>query len=280
MLALLFVVTAASPSALADLEREQTQLFDKIAPSVVFIFSGSKPKVSISTGQTPKDTRAIGSGFFVDDKGTILTNEHVVHGSKTVTVVLYDGQSFQGDVLEVARDKVDLALVKIDYEKSAPLATDGAAGLRIGQWAGSVGHGEGGIWTFTTGMVTNSYDFSGLSVFQTQIPVNPGASGGPVFDRQGRVAGIVTSGIKDASLVNFAIRVDMAPKYLTKLASGHLTIVAPDGVPVFIDGALAGKGPRVVVAGKKKKYEVSAVIGGKLQKKQIEFPAEQEIVLK
>ncbi len=250
-------------------------LFDQTAKSVVFILSGEKTRASGSDG---KDGRAIGSGFFVNKEGLIVTNQHVVGKNKKVTVVLYDGESFSGEVVESARDKVDLALVQIDYARSEPLVIEGGS-ARIGQWAGSVGHGEGGIWTFTTGMVTNNYDFSGVSMLQTQIPVNPGSSGGPVFDRQGRVLGIVQSGLTNASLVNFAIRIDMAPKFLSRLGGGHLTIVAPKGVPVFVDGALVGKGPRVVIAGKKKRYEVSAVIGGKLQKKAFDFPAVAEVVL-
>lgn len=103
MIALAFCALV-SGSALADLEREQMALFDQTAKSVVFILSGEKARVATSDN---KDGRAIGSGFFVNKEYNV-TNQHVVGKNKKVTVVLYDGQSFTGEVVESARDKVDI----------------------------------------------------------------------------------------------------------------------------------------------------------------------------
>ena len=71
-------------------------------------------------------------------------------------------------------------------------------------------------------------------VFQTQIPLNPGNSGGPIIDRTGRVVGIVTAGIKEANSINFGIDIGVALRSLSRLSAlcDCLTISAPDGVPV------------------------------------------------
>lgn len=86
-------------------------------------------------------------------------------------------------------------------------------------------------------MVTNNYDFSGVAMLQP----NPGESRvvgwAGVRSPRPRAQGVVQSGLTNASLVNFAIRIDMVPKYLSRMAGGHLTIVAPKGVPVFVDVA-------------------------------------------
>jgi S1-C subfamily serine protease len=146
----------------------------------------------------------------------------------------------------------------------------------------SIGHGLGGIWTFTTGMVSNIYPDRGeRPVFQTQIPLNPGNSGGPVLDRRGRVVGVVTAGIRDSNSINFAIRSDVAVRKLAKLQASCecLVILAPPDVPVFVDGELAGKRPRVAVPADARAYEVFAVVAGQMRKRIATFPKGREVDL-
>lgn len=147
----------------------------------------------------------MGSGFFVEPR-LILTNAHVVKGREKVDVVLHDGRRVEGMVVERAVDDVDLALIEIATE-GKPLELDAKGELQVGTWVASVGHGMGGVWSYTTGMISNIYpNGAERPVFQTQIPLNPGASGGPIFDRRGMVLGIVMSGIEDSNSINFAIR--------------------------------------------------------------------------
>ncbi len=252
---------------LAAMEAYQQHLFEKVAPSVIFISKGD----------------SFGSGFFVNDHGLALTNRHVVGDAKKVTVVLHDGRKLTARVVERAKNKVDLALVQVPVKSSPALDISGFDDLRVGSWVGSVGHGVGGIWTFTKGMVSNIYPSkSSRPIFQTQIPLNPGASGGPVFDRRGRVVGVVTAGITDSNSVNFAIRSDVALSSLDKLA-GHcrcLTVKAPKGIPVFVDGKMVGKGPKVMLQLSNGAHEVFAVIKGVMKKKKVVYPKVKKVTLK
>lgn len=263
--ALLLPAGAAAADPIAAIEQHQQALFSKIAPSVVYV----------------GNTGSFGSGFFVSGDGLILTNAHVIGEGEKVTVVLHDGRKAEGRVVERAADDTDLALVKIDV-KNVPALKLGGGGLRVGSWVASVGHGMGGVWTFTTGMVSNIYPLEGdRPVFQTQIPLNPGNSGGPIVDREGRVVGIVTAGIVESNSINFAIRAEVAMRTLQALQGSCecLVITAPEGIPVLVDGRMAGKGPRVVVPATKRTYRVQAVIGGKMKQVDAAFPARREVRL-
>lgn len=251
---------------LAAVEAYQKKLFEKVAPSVIFISQGN----------------SIGSGFFVDAGGLALTNKHVVGKATSVKVVLQDGRKLTAKVVERAEGETDLALVKVPVKASKALSLTGFDDLRVGSWVGSVGHGVGGVWTFTKGMVSNIYPSEkSRPIFQTQIPLNPGASGGPVFDRKGRVVGVVTSGITDSNSVNFAIRSDVALGSLDGLSEqcNCLTVSAPQGVPVFVNGKMMGKGPKVRVQLSAGKHEVFAVIKGKMKKRKVSFPKTKEVAL-
>ncbi|MFH0900294.1 MAG: S1C family serine protease [Pseudomonadota bacterium] len=268
--ALLFAMMAAPAvsraDTLAETEREQQALFERIAPSVVVITTGG----------------GMGSGFFVSRNGLVLTNAHVVGKSKEVDVVLLDGRKLRGVVVEKAASDIDLALVKLELEGTVPLRLGGGE-LRVGMWAAAIGHGMGGVWAFTTGMVSNIYPMGSTKpVFQTQIPLNPGTSGGPVFGRDGRVLGIVTSGIKESNSINFAIRAEVAVDNLQTLANSCescLVVSAPAGVPVFIDGKMAGKGPRVVIVPEERTYTIFAIIKGNKREITVSVPAQMAVDL-
>jgi serine protease Do len=250
---------------LAALERQQQELFDRIAPSVVYLSRGD----------------AFGSGFFVAP-GQILTNAHVVGKKDRVLVVLHDGKKVEGRVVELGKNDLDLALVEVPVTGIRPLPLSSAS-LRVGAWVASVSHGYGGIWTFTTGMVSNIYPTEGdRPVFQTQIPLNPGSSGGPVFDRDGRVVGVVTAGIEQAQGINFAIRSDEAFEALPHLAAvdpERLAVSAPAGATVLVDGKLAGKGPRVLVRVGPGTHRVQAIAGGAMKEKRVVWPDDRTVNL-
>jgi S1-C subfamily serine protease len=253
---------------LAQVELQQQRLFERVAPAVVFITNG----------------KSFGSGFFVSSDGLILTNEHVVAGSESVRVVLHDGRKVTAKVLERGGDQVDVALLKAPLMDSPALPLSGLAEIRVGSWVGSVGHGRGAVWTFNSGMVSNIYpDGEKRPLFQTQIPLNPGSSGGPIFDRHGRTVGLVVAGIENASSLNFGIAMDLAILALPGLAkvAACLVINAPAGVPVFFDNKMVGVGPRVVVSTPSHEtHEVFAVIGGTMKRLSIDYPAQREVELK
>ncbi len=214
-----------------------------------------------------------GSGVIVSPDGLVLTNHHVVEEAKNskVKVVLRTGRVVQGEVVELGQDKVDVALVEVkDPLPVAPLLHTPA--LRVGAWVSAIGHGEGSVWTFNTGMVTNVYSSnSQRRVFQTQIPVNPGNSGGPIIDRHGRVVGIVTAGISGANSMNFGIDLAVAFQSLPRLrtASDTLTFFAPPNVPIFVNGKTVGTGPSVSIPPLTSPATAFAVVDGAMVQKSV-----------
>ncbi len=268
---LTLVALLAPPSAVergaqqvADLEAWRQNLFERTASSVVFI----------STKQ------GLGSGFFISDDGWILTASHVVGSAGTVDVVLRDGRRMTGTVQERAKNKIDFALVKVDLKSAKPLELATTSSLKVGAWVGSVGHGTGGIWTFNTGMVSNIYPVGAQKpVFQTDIPLNPGNSGGPIFDRQGRVVGIVTAGIQAANNVNYGIKIDEALGNLDSIGD-HCQcwlFVAPKNVAMFLNGESVGSGPRVVVPAIPGTHEVFAIVNGTMKKYSLTWPGQRGV---
>jgi serine protease Do len=261
---LVALALAGSPAAadpLGDLEAAQIQLYQRTRAAVVYIEQGG----------------TIGSGFFVE-RGLILTNRHVVGAEARVQVRLRDGRVLEGAVVERASGDIDLALVEVPVRDVEPLELS-LASPAIGAWIASIGHGVDSPWTFTTGMVSNVYrNPAGLPVLQTQVPLNPGNSGGPIFDRHGKVVAIVTKGMQAANSVNFAIGAEVATRALRRLArvAAPLVIRAPAGVAVFVDGQLAGTGPEVRVA--PGVHAIGAVIGGALIERRT-APGDRELAL-
>lgn len=252
-------------SALARLEAEQQALYEQVAPSVVLLGS----------------TRGLGSGFVVTADGLVLTNRHVVGDETTLEAVLLDGRKGTAVVVRTS-DDLDLALVRLAGVSAPPLRLVPTGDVDIGAWVASVGHGAGGGWTFTTGMVTNIYPAGrGRAVFQTQLPVNPGNSGGPVVDRTGAVIGMVTAGLAEAQVINFAIRSDEMLHTFEELDAvcGCLVVTSPANVPVFLDGRPVGTGPRLTLWPTTGVHELSAVIAGQLVKRPAPWPDAHRVSL-
>lgn len=182
-------------------------------------------------------------------------------------VVTFAGQRLSGRVTERGVG-IDLAVVQLDGAVGLPtLRSATSSDLAVGQWVAAVGHAEGGGWSFTTGAVSNLYTSSGgHAVFQTEIPLSHGSSGGPVVDREGRFVGIATASLERAQNLNFAIRMDVALLGLAQLGPvcECLVVRVPAGVPVFVDGAMAGTGPRVAVPATAGEHEIFAIIGGRI----------------
>jgi len=256
----------ADRDVLADQEQQQIALFAKVAPAVIFI----------------GDERSLGTGFFVAESGLALTAAHVVDGRRDVNVVLHGGKRTRARVIASHPD-VDLALLQVTIDRAPrwlPLAT--SVDLRVGQWVGAVGHGLGGVWAFTVGMVSNLYEAKhGAEIVQTQIPLNPGNSGGPIFDRTGRAVAVVSKGATTGNSINIGVHVADAFIVFDELLPmcQCLAIDAPSGTAVFLDDELAGKGPRVLVKPTAGAHTVSAVIGGKHVERTLRFPAAHRIVL-
>ena len=139
----------------------------------------------------------VGAGFIVDASGLIVTSHHVVKGADSVTVTLQDGRKLEARVVG-ADSKTDLALLEVDAEGSLAVVEFGDSDrTRVGDWVVAVGNPFGLGGTVTAGIVSGRGRDIGSGPYddflQIDAPINRGNSGGPLFDRSGRVVGVNTA---------------------------------------------------------------------------------------
>jgi putative serine protease PepD len=185
--------TAAAPAASASRPVAQT------TPSTAKdVYNGAKDAVAYISAQTAQGT-ATGSGFVVSADGKIITNEHVVEGATSVTVKLgVNGKAQTAQVLGADASK-DLALLKVDpgSTKLHVLSFDDSSKVQVGDNVYAIGNPYGLDDTLTSGIVSAlNRDIqapSGATIsgaIQTDAALNPGNSGGPLLDADGKVIGV------------------------------------------------------------------------------------------
>lgn len=156
-----------------------------------------------------------GSGFIVSPDGVILTNAHVVQGADEVTVKLQDRREFRAKVLG-SDPRTDVAVLKIDA-KGLPVAPIGKSkAVLVGEWVLAIGSPYGLESTVTAGVVSatgRSISDGSVPFIQTDVAVNPGNSGGPLFNTRGEVVGInsqIYSQTGGYQGLSFSIPIDLA----------------------------------------------------------------------
>jgi len=172
--------------------------------------------------------RSLGSGFIIDQKGYIVTNNHVIENADKIKVKLKDGEEYDAEV--VGRDpNTDLALIKIDAKGDLPvLKTGDSEAIKVGQWVVAIGSPFGFEQTVTAGIVSAKGRVIGSGPYddfiQTDASINPGNSGGPLINMKGEVVGINTAIIASGQGIGFAIPINMAKGIIEQLkASGEVT---------------------------------------------------------
>jgi serine protease Do len=171
-------------------------------------------------GMMPHDVpvRGVGSGFIVSPDGVILTNAHVVKDANEVNVKLTDRREYRARVLG-ADPKTDIAVLKIDAKNLPVVKIGNAKELRPGEWVAAIGSPFGFENTVTVGVVSakgrSLPDDSTVPFIQTDVAVNPGNSGGPLFNGRGEVVGVnsqIYSRSGGYQGVSFAIPIDIASR--------------------------------------------------------------------
>ena len=218
-------------------ETVMNRIFRKALPSVVNIQVIQGLEGNDGTGRFPDIPgvpddfleRGEGSGFVWDDKGRIITNQHVVDGAETVTVIFADRTQVLAKVLGGDPDS-DLAVLELldPIEGLVPVDLGDSNDVLVGQLAVAIGAPFGQSFTMTSGIVSavgrtirsGSSQFTIPEVIQTDAPINPGNSGGPLLDRLGRVVGINTQIISrsgSSAGIGLAVPINIAKKVVPAL---------------------------------------------------------------
>jgi serine protease Do len=162
--------------------------------------------------------RGLGSGFIVSPDGLIMTNAHVVRDAKEVTVKLTDRREFHARVLG-SDPKTDIAILKIDAHNLPVVPLGRSNDLKVGEWVLAIGSPYGFDNTVTAGVVSakgrSLPDDSNVPFIQTDVAVNPGNSGGPLFNVRGEVIGVnsqIYSQTGGYQGLSFAIPIDVASR--------------------------------------------------------------------
>ena len=177
-----------------------------------------------------REGRGVGSGFIVGADGVILTNAHVVDGASELTVRLADQREFKGKVVGTDR-LTDVAVVKIEATNLPVVNTGDPSRLKVGEWVAAIGSPFGLENSVTAGIVSAKSralpQESLVPFIQTDVAVNPGNSGGPLFNMAGEVVGInsqIFSTSGGYMGLSFAIPIDLALKVKDDLvAHGKVT---------------------------------------------------------
>jgi serine protease Do len=183
----------------AEDEGDATQMSDNSAQQQMEEFMREFAKrFGQGHAQRPQPkAQAVGTGFIIDPSGIIVTNYHVAGRADSITVTLSDGRKLKAKLLG-GDEKTDLAVLKVNSDKSLPFVEFGDGGkVKVGQPVMAVGNPFGLGGTVTTGIVSargrdiQSGPFD--DYIQTDAAINRGNSGGPLFDMDGRVIGINTA---------------------------------------------------------------------------------------
>ncbi len=227
----------ATPKSFADLA-------EKLMPSVVNISSTQTIKTSgnpfpfkfppgspfedmFKEFNTPTERKAtaLGSGFIIDKKGIVITNNHVIQGAEDIIVSVNDSTEYKAKLLG-ADPYMDLAVLQIESEKDfQPVSFGNSDEARVGDWVIAIGNPFGFGGSVTAGIISSRNRDIGLTRYddfiQTDASINQGNSGGPLFDLEGNVIGINTAiiapGASGSIGIGFAIPANPASKVIEQL---------------------------------------------------------------
>ena len=216
LLAMLFAAFIVSPAAARGAPDSFADLAERLSPAVVNISTSQVldpgdmaiPGVPEDSplndffdefmeqqqGARPQRVQSLGSGFVIDPKGIVITNNHVIEGADKIEVTFIDGTTLPATV-KGSDPKTDLAVLEVVSDKPLPYVELGdSERIRVGDWVVAIGNPFGLGGSVTAGIVSalnrdihaGNYD----DFIQTDAAINRGNSGGPLFDMQGRVVGV------------------------------------------------------------------------------------------
>ena len=193
-------------------------------------------------------SQSLGSGFIISQDGYILTNAHVVETAEEITVKLTDKREFKAKVIGADR-RTDVALIKIDATNLPAVRFGDPNRLKVGEWVLAIGSPFGFENTVTAGIVSakgrSLPQENYVPFIQTDVAVNPGNSGGPLFNLRGEVVGInsqIYSRTGGFMGLSFAIPIDVANdiaqqlRTVGKVSRGRIGVVIQPVTKELADG--------------------------------------------
>lgn len=177
---------------------------EKLRPSVVNIQAESSGVVGHNQG----------SGVIIDERGYILTNEHVIAGADTVIVRLFDGREVTAEVTG-ENPESDIAVIRIQAPNLTIAKMGDSESSKVGHWVLAIGNPFGLESTVTAGIIsakgrTRVGSLSIADFIQIDAPINPGNSGGPLVNLRGEVIGINSVSSNNSEGLNFSIPINLA----------------------------------------------------------------------
>lgn len=244
--------TIAPRADLTETERTTIKLFQTVSPSVVYIFAqASSP--SLSSREAEENVVQTGTGIIWDAAGHVITNYHVTKGSNQFGARLPSGESV-GARLVAASAHYDLAVLQLERPQAAiqPIAVGSSSDLQVGQSAFAIGNPYGLEQTLTSGIISalhrripteTGHEIAGG--IQTDAPLNPGNSGGPLLDSTGRLIGVnsaIISGSGASSGIGIAIPIDIVNRVAAELIRERHAPVPGIGIVAVVETAAAQLG--------------------------------------
>ncbi len=212
---------------LANFEKATISIFERSAPSVVYIFTENAVRGFFGSRSVQQGA---GSGFLWDQHGHVVTNYHVVQGAQRIQVRMDSGQAIEATYVGGSQDH-DLAVVRLRSVPSdtQPIPVGSSENLQVGQAVFAIGNPFGLSRTLTTGVISaldrrlpTAAGREVVGVIQTDAAINPGNSGGPLIDSAGRLIGVNTaiiSGSGSSAGIGFAVPTDVVNEVVPQLIS-------------------------------------------------------------
>jgi len=201
------MATITVPSTLGQTALDNAQIAKKASPSIVVIAGKGQPGTTL------------GTGFLVTSDGKIVTALHVIEGMNTVAVRLPNGEIFDTVTVLAFDERKDLAIIKVPGFDLPFLELGNSNQISLGDPVMLIGTAQGLEGSVTAGIVSAIRDLEGLKVIQTDAAANPGNSGGPLLNTQGRVIGVLDFKLRGSEGMNFAIPINYARGLLNELQS-------------------------------------------------------------
>lgn len=238
---------AGEPSGPADGKLSTVEISETLTPSIVQI---TTEVLTPGLLNEPIPRQGVGTGVVLDHHGYILTNNHVIEGAQSITVITDSDESLSAEL--VGGDfNTDLAVIRVEARDLTPAVLGNSSELRVGEDVIAIGHALGlpGGPTVSKGVVSaldRSINIDAqttiVDLIQTDASINPGNSGGALVNTQAQVIGINTAIIPGSQGIGFAISIDDAKIVVAQLiAEGTVNRGFLGITPVNVSPALASQ---------------------------------------